>query len=145
MIKKKKGKPMLEPDGKDLGLDFDDIMGEPKSISETKEKVEAKTESKVKTKPKVSKPPESKQKKEEPFILAIPNKDGGFFLKDVKKCTGEEFLAWAQWAHPCVTRYAEDFESVSNREKAFNQIVKWHRSGLNWLRSNEVPKKELFH
>lgn len=88
-----------------LDLDFSDIEG---SVKKNKKSL-----------------PKKENKELSGFILTL-KKDNKFVFKDMFECTSEEFLDWAKGVYPEVTVGAEEFESISQRIRAFRQIQQFH-------------------
>lgn len=142
MGEKKKENKMAEIDKKALDLDFGDIAGGSKKTLQKTDEVKTKGSAKPRPKPKPEKKPPREAK--DAYMLSIPE-GRGYIFKDVRDCTGEQFLKWAKSVHPSVSRPAEDFDDEAVRIEAFKQIYKFHKRGLQWLRSNKLEKAKTFH
>lgn len=114
----------------DLDLDFDDIVGKTAAVEEKQEEKvqEKKTEAKVVT-----------QKVDTSIGLAFPVGSGKFKQVDLNTASDEDFLGWINYVFPGTDRKASDFSARDVRLRALKNVIRYHQSSLQWLRSQEKP------
>jgi hypothetical protein len=119
MAKKKKSK---------VDFDFSDIAGKTTQVESIEAAKDILQDPKVKDPKKVEEKPKPAQEKATGHVLAIPGGGGRWAMRDIADCTPEEFILWAKMYYPVVTAEPDRFRSVSNKIRAYQQIVAWHQS-----------------
>lgn len=114
---------------KAVGLDFDDITG-----GKTRKK---------KAPPKKTQPKDNKKE----IVLTLPGDEPGTYLfKDISECSGAEFKHWAARVYPDVSSLeVSKLETLSNRMRVFNQILRYHTTCLFHTGGKNQSNKNLNH
>ena len=111
-----------------VNFDFSDIAGETTQVESIEAAKDVLQDPKAKKAEPKEKPKQQQQEKPTGYILAVPCESNQWTMKDISECSPEEFIAWAKRYYSVVTAGPDRFQSVSNKVRAFQQIVAWHQS-----------------
>ena len=115
-MSKKKDKPMS-----DLDLDFNDIV---QSLPEEPQKET------------LSKPKKISSVKIDEYNLALCY-GKKIKLIELNSCSNEDFLSWVYKVFPASDREPEAFERKDIRIRVLKNVIQFHRTSLQWLRSQQ--------